>query len=144
MGGNSHYTIALHILTVLGLHQQRNEAVMTSEEIASSVNTNPVFIRRILGLLNKARLVTVQRGTGAGWKLSREANKISLVEVYEAIKEKPLFEMHYSMPNQACPVGSCIQPILTRVYDEAEEALKQQLAQSTVADILSEVRTLSV
>ncbi|MCC3374181.1 Rrf2 family transcriptional regulator [Cohnella sp. REN36] len=68
-----------------------------SDRIGNSVNTSPVFIRRILGQLAKAQLVSVQHGgTGAGWKLAREADAITLQEVYEAVVQTPLFELHHA------------------------------------------------
>jgi DNA-binding IscR family transcriptional regulator len=39
---------------------------MTSDQVAASMNTNPVIIRRSLGDLRRAGLVQVRRGAGAG------------------------------------------------------------------------------
>lgn len=137
MSANSRFTVALHILTWMALVARQRE-IVTSDQIAGSVNTNPVFIRRILGLLDKAHLVIVQHGTGAGWKLARTPDTISLLDVYQAVEQAPLFEMHHSQPNQTCPVGRGIQPALKGFYEDADSALRQQLAQSTVADVLRE------
>ena len=142
MHSSSRFTIALHILTWMAMVAQKQK-IVTSDQIAASVNTNPVFIRRILGLLEKAQLVIVQHGTGAGWRMARSPEAISLLDVYQAVEQTPLFEMHYSQPNQACPVGRGIQPALKRFYEEAENALKQQLAQTTVAQVLLETLTPS-
>jgi Rrf2 family protein len=143
MSANSRYTVALHILTWMALVAAKRE-IVTSDQIAGSVNTNPVFIRRILGLLEKAHLVIVQHGTGAGWKLARKPEAISLLDVYQAVEQTPLFELHHSQPNQTCPVGRGIQPALKRFYEEGENALKQQFAQATVADVLRETLTPSL
>jgi hypothetical protein len=51
MSANSRFTVALHILTWMVLVARQRE-IVTSDQIAASVNTNPVFIRRILGLLD--------------------------------------------------------------------------------------------
>ena len=137
MRANSQFTVALHILTWMALVTPRRE-VVTSDQIAASVNTNPVFIRRILGVLNKAHLVNVQHGTGAGWTLARRPEEISLAEVYQALEQPPLFELHHTLPNQACPIGKGIQPALKRVYASAESLLLEQFGQITVADMLAE------
>ena len=142
MSTNTHFTVALHTVTWMALASQQQE-IMTSDQIAESVNTNPVFIRRILGLLNKAHLVQVRRGIGAGWTLAHAPEQISLLEVYEAVAQDALFELHHTLPNQGCPVGRGIQPALKRFYTEAEDALKQRLAQATVADLLEETLTSS-
>ncbi|GHO72696.1 hypothetical protein KSD_04670 [Ktedonobacter sp. SOSP1-85] len=65
MSANSRFTVALHTLSWMALVARQRE-IVTSDQIAASVNTNPVVIRRILGLLEKAHLVIVQHRTGAG------------------------------------------------------------------------------
>ncbi|MBO0794040.1 MAG: Rrf2 family transcriptional regulator [Ktedonobacteraceae bacterium] len=137
MSANTHFTVALHILTWMALASQQQE-VMTSDQIAGSVNTNPVFIRRILGRLHKAHLVNVHHGTSAGWTLARPPESISLLEVYQAVQQQPLFELHHTPPNQGCVVGKGIQPALKRFYSDAEAAMRQQFAQVSVADVLDE------
>ena len=140
MSANTHFTVALHIVTWMALASQQVE-IVTSDQIAGSVNTNPVFIRRILGKLHTAHLVNVQHGTSAGWTLARPPEKISLLEVYQAVSQEPLFELHHTLPNQGCPIGRGIQPALKRFYSDAEAAMKQQFAQVSVADVLDETLT---
>lgn len=44
------FTVAVHILALLSLEKG---SLQTSEDIAGSVNTNPVVIRRIMSKLKK-------------------------------------------------------------------------------------------
>jgi DNA-binding IscR family transcriptional regulator len=62
---------SVHILSFMILWQQRRPEPATSDRIAQSVNTNPVVIRRLLGLLQKGGLVKSQRGVNAGWRLAK-------------------------------------------------------------------------
>ena len=66
MAANSRLTIAVHALTWLALAQQRGRDRLTSDQVAASVNSNPVIIRRSLGDLRQAGLVLVRRGPGSG------------------------------------------------------------------------------
>ena len=138
MGANSRLTIATHALAWMGLNERMGGEVATSEQIANSVNTNPVVIRRLLGELREAGLVESRRGAGAGWRLRRAPESISLAEVYQAVEIGPLFALHPAVPNQRCPVGHGIRTALTPVYEDAEHALRAQLARTSVADVLGE------
>ena len=62
MAANSRLTIAVHALAWLALAQRQGHDVLTSDQVAASVNTNPVIIRRCLGELRRAGLVQVRRG----------------------------------------------------------------------------------
>ncbi len=110
----------------------------TSEQVANSVNTNPVVIRRLLGELRDAGLVESRRGAGAGWRLTRPPESISLADVYAAVEDGPLFALHSAEPNQKCPVGHGIRSALGPVYEGAEAAVRAELARSSVADVLRE------
>lgn len=143
MSANSRLTIAAHALAWIGLYQRRGHEVATSEQIATSANTNPVVIRRLLGELRKAGLVESRRGVGAGWSLARDLESVTLLDVYEAVEPGPLFAMHRTTPDQECVVGRGIQPAMRTVYEGIEKTLRNELARVTLADVLRDVLAVS-
>ncbi|MGH8834138.1 MAG: Rrf2 family transcriptional regulator [Actinomycetes bacterium] len=136
MAANSRLTIAVHALTWMALAKHRGLAVLTSDQVAASVNTNPVIIRRSLGALRRAGLVHVRHGAGAGWSLARPVGEITLLDVYAAVEQEPPFGMHHSEPNLECPVGRGIRPALAHVYLGIERALRNELERTSIADVL--------
>ena len=136
MAANSRLTIAVHALTWLALAQRRGYPRLTSDQVAASVNTNPVILRRSLGDLRRAGLVSVRQGAGAGWSLARAPADITLLDVYEAVEQEPVFGLHHTEPNLECPVGKGIRPALGHVYGGVERALRNELARSSIADVL--------
>jgi Rrf2 family protein len=142
MSANSRLTIAVHALAWMALARRRGQQYMTSEQIAASINTNPVIVRRSLGDLRQAALVSVRHRAGAGWSLARPPDEITLLEVYRAVDSDPLFGMHRTEPNQECPVGRGIRPALGRVYEEVNEALHRQLNMTSIADVLDQALAL--
>src|SRR5689334_7543833 len=82
MASNSRVTIAAHALAWLELARRRGQGSLTSDEVAASVNTNPVILRRSLGDLKRAGLVTARRGTRAGFALARPAEQITMYDVW--------------------------------------------------------------
>jgi Rrf2 family protein len=125
-------------LAWLALAQQQGRDRLTSDQVAASVNTNPVIIRRSLGDLRRAGLVRVRRGAAAGWSLARRPEDITVLAVYDAVAQDPPFAMHHTEPNLNCPVGRGIQPALHGLYRGAEEALREELARMSIADVLRE------
>lgn len=138
MSANSRMSVAIHILAYLISAQRKRRVPATSDQIAYSVNTNPVVIRRILGLLHAGGLVQSHRGANAGWTLARKADAITLWDVHQAVAEGPLFGLHASTPNRKCPIGRGIQPALRKVYGTLEQHLGRQLAQTTVEQVLDD------
>ena len=133
MNSSSRFACANHVLALLALSPHE---ALTSEMMAGSVNTNPVVIRRILGLLRAAGIVTSQPGSRGGWRLAREPRAITLRDVYRAVETEPLFALHHRVPNHHCDVGRNIQEVLVGVFEDAQSAMEQRLAGSTIADIL--------
>jgi Rrf2 family protein len=129
---NTQFAIAIHILTLLALAEG---AQVTSTEMASSVNTNPAFLRRILGDLHRAGLVESQMGASGGWRLLRAPDAITLREIFRAVDERRLLAMHHH-PNPNCPVGAVIQTTLETYFGEAEAAFEQTLAGRTLAQVV--------
>jgi len=138
MAANSRLTIAVHALAWLAFAQQQGRDRLTSDQVAASVNTNPVIIRRSLGDLRRAGLVRVRRGAEAGWSLARRPEDITMLAVYDAVRGEHLFAMHHAEPNLKCPVGRGIQPALRGLYRGAERALREELAGTSIADVLRE------
>jgi Rrf2 family protein len=136
VAANSRMTIAVHALAWLALAQRRGQAVLTSSQVAASVNTNPVIIRRCLGDLRRAGLADVRHGAGAGWSLARAPEEITLLDVHDAVGPEPPFGLHAAEPNLECPVGRGIRPALSRVYGQVDQAMRRELASVSVADVL--------
>ena len=59
---SSRFTVAVHVL--ICIETFKNDHKVTSELLASSVNANPVVIRRLLQQLKKAGIINVKRGSG--------------------------------------------------------------------------------
>ena len=70
--------------------------------------------------------------------MARRPEDITVLEVHDAVTPEPLFAMHHTEPNFECPVGRGIQPALHGLYRGAEQALREELAGASIADVLRE------
>ena len=138
MSANSRMTIAIHVLSYMVAAEKKRPDPITSEQIAFSVATNPVVIRRMLGPLRRAGIVVSRRGANAGWNLARRADAITLLDVYQAVEGRPLFGLHASPPNPNCRVARAIKPALSRIYGGLEAELERELSKTTIAQVLTE------
>ncbi|MGN0813815.1 MAG: Rrf2 family transcriptional regulator [Candidatus Coproplasma sp.] len=137
----SRFTVAVH--TLLAIYAFGNERKTTSEFIASSVNVNPVVIRRTLQSLKAAGLVEVKAGSG-GASITRDLKDVTLYDVYLAMDclEGELFHFHEN-PNQDCPVGKNIHAVLDNKLAEAQSAMENQLKKVSLADLADELNGLT-
>jgi Rrf2 family protein len=138
MSANSRMTVGIHILSFMVLWEQKHSEPATSERIAASVNTNPVVIRRLLGLLKGADLVESERGVSAGWRLAKRPEAITLRDIYHAVENAPLFGLHAVPPNRNCPIGRGVQPALKKIYGTLEEQLRGRLSKITLAQVFAD------
>ena len=141
MSANSRLTTGVHALCWLELSRRRGEPVLSSERVAASLRSHPVLVRRCLAELKAAGLVESTRGPGAGWRLSRPAAEVTLLDVQRAVDDQPLFALHPHEPNPECPVGAGIRPVLGAVYGEITDDVERRLAGQTIQDVLE--RTLA-
>ena len=137
---NSRFAVAVHLLTLMGMGcAHKPGRPLTSEMAAESVNTNPVVIRRILGLLRHAGLVSSQPGPSGGWFLKLSPEEITLHDIYRAVEDERLFSLHHRRPNDSCLVGHNICDTLDEVFAEAESAMEDKLAERSVADVIAAI-----
>ena len=136
MNTSSRFIVAVHLLAVLAVRGK-----VKSNDMAWSVNTNPVVIRRILGALREAGLVHSQTGPNGGSTLARPADQITLANVYDAVEGGQLFHPLYSNPAEACPIGSNIEDCMATVFEETQAAVSDTLSTKTIAQIADDILT---
>ncbi len=127
---NTRLSVAIHILALVAFNSK-----LSSEQIADSVTTNPVVIRRISSNLKKAGLLTSRAGV-SGFSLTRDPKDITLLDIYKAVNlEKELFSIH-DKPNPDCPVGKTIQGTLDVTFESVQSAMENELNNKTLQEVM--------
>ncbi|WP_404900446.1 Rrf2 family transcriptional regulator [Priestia filamentosa] len=137
MSINSRFSVGIHILSLIKINK---DGVSSSEFLAGSVNTNPVVIRRIMGMLKNAGLIEVRPGI-AGAQLAKNLSEITLLDVYKAVnvvQDKELFSVHDN-PNPSCLVGRNIQDTIIPLFATAQLALEKALENVTIEDVVHDI-----
>ena len=138
---SSRFTIAVHILICIETFKE--DYKITSDFLASSVNVNPVVIRRLLQQLKKAGIINVKRGSGGAY-IEKPLDKITLLDVYNAVEcidNGNLFHFHEN-PNSRCPVGRNIHSVLDTRLDSIQQAMEREMSSVTLQDIADDTDRL--
>ncbi len=137
MSSSSRFAVAVHVLTLMAWS---DDEALKSEQMAVSVNTNPVVIRRMLCELAEDKLVVSHTGATGGSRLARDPGQIRLLDVYRAVEGTDVFSLHPKRPSHRCPVGATIGPVLKDVRGEIDSAIEDVLAKITIEDIVRRLK----
>lgn len=128
---NSRLSLALHTLSHMA---GRPERVRTSSEIADHAGTNPVVVRRVLGKLREAGLLSSEKGHSGGWRLAKPAHSITLADVYLALDER-LVSGDVDTGPTLCSVETGLHRQVADVLADVEKSLVGRLAETSIADV---------
>ena len=129
---NSSFSIAVHALVYLN----HMEKVLSSEELARNVCTNPVLIRKVMSKLKKAGFVETKGGNNGGYIFIADADKLTLEQIAEAIGANFVGSPWRSGDmNKECLIASGMGEIMQNIYRQLDENCKKSLHGITVADI---------
>jgi Rrf2 family protein len=131
---NTQFALAVHMLTLLA---GSAPSALSSEEMAGSADSNPVHVRRVLGGLREAGLLTSRPGPNGGWQLAADPAAITLADVWRIVHgDDQVLGLRGANPR--CPVGQSIQRLLSDVDRRAARALEDELAETTIAQLVAE------
>lgn len=108
-----------------------------TKELSDSLNIPRPTAVKILGNLASAGIIETREGAKGGVRLGQPPDTITLLDIFNAIESgKPMFRHNFALkvtgekPTRA-------QRALLQILNEAEVAMHQRLAQTTVADLLT-------
>lgn len=135
------FSVSIHIL--LSVEVFKNNHKITSDFIASSVNTNPVVIRKLMILLREAGLIHIAAGTG-GIDLTRTPSEITLLDIYKAVEPEKnwnLFKIHNDTA-PGCAIGGNIDNLLNPPFRKVQTAFENELDDISLQNLLSSLENL--
>ena len=125
----------LHIMLALAYNEGER---LSSSELASSIDVNPVTVRRVISDLAAFGLVDTQTGPGGGAMLARPASRITVQDIYEALGEPPYIEGHSKDPVAHCEVSVCMPRVFERLNDAVTKKASSVLRKTTLQRLVDE------
>lgn len=124
--------LAMHSLVHLALHQ---EGGSTTAQIADVFEASRHHLAKVHQKLTKAGYITSSRGPAGGVSLAKEADTISLLEIYELMEGsmlcQPCLFGKDKCPRNDCVLGALLPGLAEQVHNYFEKTTIAQLAQES-------------
>ena len=106
-----------------------NPAPVLVTTIALEYDLPAAYFGKIMSQLAKAHILQSDHGPKGGFRLSRPPNKVTLLEIYEAV-ERPL------EPGEAYDVPASMRKGINDALARATSAIAKRLSMTTLADLM--------
>ena len=134
MKRDSRLSSVLHAL----LHMAQQDGPMTSDALAQCLGTNPVVVRRTMGFLREAGIVSADRGHAGGWRIQADLRTVTLRQLHEALGEPAMFAMGHRNEAPECLVEQAVNAALEDTFAAAEALLLERFSTLTLADLAAD------
>ncbi|MFJ3302099.1 RrF2 family transcriptional regulator [Streptomyces sp. NPDC086549] len=123
------------VRAVLEVSVRQGEGPVKAEEIATAQGIPHKFLEGILGDLRRAGIVDSRRGGGGGYRLAREASKITVADLIRAV-DGPIVSVRGERPTGLEYTGTA-QPLLP-LWIALRANVRKILEGVTVADLAAD------
>jgi len=121
---------ALRVLAFVLVEQDGSH--ISAHDVCERIDIPESYSRKVLQALVQGGLLEATRGPGGGYRLSRNPEKISVLEVIHAVDGKDCFDMCILGLDTCCPESPCP---LHAFWSDARRHLLEQLRACTLAEI---------
>lgn len=119
-------SLALHSMAILA---NRSDEIISTREIAELLGGSSAHLAKVLKILENDGLVRSQRGPAGGFQILRDADSLSLLEIYETI-EGPLTSEGCLLTTQLCINQGCI---FGDLLDSLDTQFREHLAKTRLS-----------
>ena len=140
MRTDSRLSRVLHVL----LHMARHDGPMTSDYIATMLDTNPVVVRRTMAGLREAGYVRSGAGKHGGWTIACDLREVTLLDIHRAVGGPHLFAIGVDNAHPDCAVEKVVNQALGEALQRAQALLIESLGNVVLADLARQFDQLCV
>lgn len=127
-------SLALHTAVILASNPER---LISTKELAEILRASEAHLSKVLQRLEKSGIVRGTRGPKGGYRLGRDSDLITLLEVYEAIDGK----LAYSN----CLLSECIckgDCIMGELLSDLNKQVKHYLSKTKLSQLAKKLAKL--
>lgn len=130
--GPPRFKVAVHALVWIA----SSGGLLSSAMIASRVDTHATFMRRVMHSLATAGIVVSKGGREGGYLLSKQAENITLAEIYEAVGLQTSGALKIA---DGAEVSAQFEQELGGILREAEKRAIAYLQRYSIADVMNRI-----
>lgn len=128
----SDYCVAVHALVYLN-HKAK---VLSSEELAENICTNPARVRKVMAKLKKAGFVKTKEGSEGGYLFNQDPHQVTLDQVAQALDIRFVDTGWKSGDtDMKCLVASGMAALMDEVFDDLNEQCRKRLKEITIGTL---------
>lgn len=128
----SEFCVAVHALVCLN----HKGGLLSSEELAENICTNPARVRKVMARLKKAGLVSTKEGSEGGYLFTGDPEQVSLRTVSDALGTRFVGASWRSgAQDMDCLIASGMAQIMDHIYGELDSLCRQRLESMTIQSI---------
>ena len=129
---NGLFCVAVHGLIYL----DKRGCMLSSEELAANICTNPARVRKVLAGLKKAGLVETREGSEGGYRFAGEPESLTLDRVAAAVDARFVAARWRSGSlDQPCLVASGMADVMDGLLGELDDRCRAYLSTVTLAEL---------
>ena len=128
----SDYCVAVHALVYLN-HKAK---VLSSEELAENICTNPARVRKVMAKLKKAGFVKTKEGSEGGYLFDQDADQVTLDQIAQALEIRFVDTAWKSGDtDMKCLVASGMAGLMDEIFDDLNEQCRKRLKEITISTL---------
>ena len=128
----SDYCVAVPALVYLN-HKAK---VLSSEELAENICTNPARVRKVMAKLKKAGFVKTKEGSEGGYLFDQDADRVTLDQIAQALEIRfvdTAWKSGYT--DMKCLVASGMAGLMDEIFDDLNEQCRKRLKEITIGTL---------
>ena len=103
--------------------------------ISEKLSISKIYLEQVFSLLKRANIVISTKGSQGGYKLSKPAREIRVLDIFKAFEQILFEKTEATVPNTAQDIEKAMQNI---VFDKIDNALEVTLKNITLLDLVNE------
>ena len=137
---NGLFCVAVHALIYL----DKRGCMLSSEELAANICTNPARVRKVMAKLKKAGLVTTRTGTEGGYQITTDPAELTLNVVADALAVRFVEPAWHSGGGVdcGCMVASGMAGMMDHLFDDLDQGCRARLAQVRLIDLERQLESI--